>query len=201
VSWRRRVADIAELVVWATLSKPATLGPGRLVCIDGHAGSGKSSLGSAVLDAAVEAGAAARLLHVDDMLEGWTGLAAVAGTIQRDLVGPLAEGHPGSYRHYDWHRGAFTRTHRVDPVDVLVLEGVGSGATAYAGEITTLVWVEAPLGLRMQRGLERDGESLRSHWEMWAAQEDELFARERTRERADVLVDGTGEADRAVTFA
>ncbi len=201
MSWRRRVADIAELVVWATLSKPATLGPGRLVCIDGHAGSGKSTLGRAVLDAAVDAGQAGRLLYVDDMLEGWNGLGAVAETVHRDLVAPLAEGRPGRYRHYDWHRGTFTRTHTVDPVDLLVLDGVGSGATAYAPQITTLVWVEAPLELRMRRGIERDGEPLRSNWEAWAEQENALFARERTRDRADVLVDGTGEDDRAVTFA
>jgi hypothetical protein len=34
----------------------------------------------------------------------------------------------------------------------------------------------------------------------WMDDEDALFARERTRQRADVVVDGTGESDRAVVF-
>ena len=54
-----------------------------------------------------------------------------------------------------------------------------------------LVWVEAPYDVRLRRGLERDGDAFAPHWEQWAADEAALFARERTRERADVVVDGT----------
>ena len=53
-----------------------------------------------------------------------------------------------------------------------------------------LGWVEAPYDLRLRRGLERDGDAFAPHWEQWAADEKVHFARERTRERADLLVDG-----------
>ena len=43
------------------------------------------------------------------------------------------------------------------PAPLLVLEGVGSGSRSHAGLITALVWVEVPAGLRLQRGLARDG--------------------------------------------
>ena len=72
-----------------------------------------------------------------------------------------------------------------------MLEGVGSGASRFAELVTVLVWVEAPHDLRMQRGLARDGDAFAPHWEQWAVDEAELFARERTRERADLVVDGT----------
>jgi hypothetical protein len=47
----------------------------------------------------------------------------------------------------------------------------------------------------MARGIERDGDAFAPHWEQWAKDEAALFARERTRERADVIVDGTQPID------
>jgi uridine kinase len=177
-----------------------TLGRSRLVCIDGRAGSGKSTLGEAVRDLATETGSSA-LVHLDDLLDGWDGLPEVAETFHRDVLVPLGERRAGRYRRYDWHLDRFAEQHVVEPVDLLVVEGVGSGASAYASLVTTLVWVDAPAELRLTRGIARDGEALRPQWLRWTAAEDALFRRERTRDRADVIVDGTGEADEAVVLA
>ncbi|HET6624914.1 MAG TPA: 4-amino-4-deoxy-L-arabinose transferase [Nocardioidaceae bacterium] len=198
--WERRVGDIADLLVWTTSGKPPTLGSTRLVCVDGRAGSGKTTLGKALRDAAVRLGSA-RLLHMDDMYEGWSGLGdALTARIDQDLLGPLREDRPGRYRRYDWASGRFAEWHTVDPVDLLVLEGVGSAGSSYADAVTTLVWVEAPRELRIERGVARDGRAVLPRWLQWMDDEDVLFARERTRQRADVVVDGTGEGDRAVVF-
>ncbi len=198
-SWERRVGDIAELLVWTTYGQQPTLGGRRLICIDGPAGSGKTTLGRAVAKAAEELGTS-RLLHMDNMYEGWGGLSGVSERVARDLVSPLAEGRSGRYQRYDWHRGVLAEWRTVDPVDLLVLEGVGSGAAAYDEQITTLVWVEAPRELRIERGIRRDGEAVRPKWMAWMADEEVVLKRERTRQRADVLVDGTGESDQAVVF-
>jgi len=188
-----QVAVVAEQLLALTLSRPATLGPGRLLCIDGPAGSGKSTLAAAIVALAARHGSVG-LVHMDDLLDGWRGLARAVPRVARDLVGPLREGRPGSYLHYDWLAARFTGTRVVAPVDLLVVEGVGSGSTAYDDVTTLLVWVEAPRALRFTRGMQRDGDDLRETWLTWMADEDELHARERTRDRADVLVDGTGEA-------
>jgi uridine kinase len=198
--WQRRVADVADVVLWTSLMKRPSLGGGRLVCIDGYAGSGKSTLGRAICDLAAEAGTSA-LVHLDDLLDGWDGLPQVAGTLHRDVLGPLTEGRAGRYQRYDWHLARFTEEHPVAPVDLLVVEGVGSGASAYGSLITTLVWVDAPADLRLARGIARDGEALRAQWVRWMRAEEALFRRERTRQRADVIVDGTGEEDHAVLLA
>ena len=208
VSRRRRQTDeVAELLHRVTLQKPPTLGGRRLVCVDGRAGAGKTTLGQALLRAAGGGhgddgdDGGARLLHMDDMYEGWDGLGDVSARLERDLITPLRAGRAGGYRRFDWHQQRFAEWRTVQPVDLLVLEGVGSGAARYADAITTLVWVDAPRELRLRRGRERDGDEVLPRWLAWMDSEEELFARERTRERSDVVVDGTGAAEHAVVFA
>jgi uridine kinase len=195
----RRTEDIADLLVWHTLSQPATLGTGWLLCVDGPAGSGKTTLAEEVR-AVAAAQCSVHLVHLDDIYEGWSGLRDALPRVERDLVAPLRTGTTGRYRRYDWDAGRPAEWHDVRPVDLLVLEGVGSGASAYDRDITTLVWVAAPRELRLARGVSRDGSQVLPHWLRWMEEEDVVLAEERTRERADVLVDGTGDRDEAVVF-
>ena len=198
--WQARLGDVAEVVLWVARNRQPTLGAARLVCLDGRTGAGKSSLGDAVLEAATRDGSAA-LVHLDDLLDGWGGLDTVSRTLERDVLVPLRAGRPGRYRRYDWVREEYAEEHVVDPVDLVVVEGVGSGATSYASWITTLVWVDAPADLGLARSVARDGEALRPQLLQWMRDEDALLARERTRDRADVIVDGTGEAEDTVVLA
>lgn len=193
--------DAAALLLEVAESRPPTLGAGRLVCVDGPAGSGKTTLAAALnrgfRDALRSPGAAAdrtdvRLLHMDNLFQGWSGLEAGMATLADDVVAPLRSGRAGRYRRYDWHRSELAEERTVEPCRVLVVEGVGSGNAAYADAVTLLVWVDTPSDVRLQRGLERDGEQMREHWLRWRVQEDAMFARHRTRERADVVVDGAG---------
>jgi len=179
-------SEVAALLERLASERTPTLGAGRLVCIDGPAGSGKSTLA-----AAFAARTGAEGVHTDDLMEGWRGLDAVARQLS-GLVALLAEGRPGRYRHYDWHAGRYDRTVEVAPAPWLVVEGVGSGATALSACTTLLVWVEAEDALRLDRGIQRDGAAMEPHWRQFMADEQEVFARDRTRDRADVLVDGTG---------
>lgn len=174
----------ARATVEVALSRPATLGEGRLVCVDGPAGSGKTTLATAVF----ETFPGCRVVHMDDLYEGWSGLPRVG--VQLDsLLRPLAAGTPGSYRRYDWEAGRYAETVVVDPVDLLVLEGVGSGSLAHADLTTVLVWVSAPEDLRLDRGLARDGTAYEPQWRRWLVDEQSHFERERTRERADLVVE------------
>jgi uridine kinase len=179
-------SDVARLVLALAASRPATLGAGRLVCVDGPAGSGKTTLGAVLAEQT-----GAQLIHGDDLMEGWRGLDAVG----RQLVSvaeSLAAGRAATYEHFDWEHHRYDRTVPVPTAPWLVVEGVGSGAAALAAYTTVLVWVEVDDGVRLQRGMTRDGEAVRDHWLTFMADEGALFARERVRERADVLVDGTG---------
>ena len=167
-----------------TRRRPPTLGRARLVCIDGPAGSGKTTLAAAV--AAREP--SARVVHMDDLYDGWGGLPRVADQLD-DLLRPLAREEAGSYRRYDWVAEAFAETVTVDPVPLLVLEGVGCGTRRHADLVTALAWVEAPAEVRLRRGLDRDGEAMRPQWLRWQVDEAALFEREQTRSRANLVVD------------
>jgi uridine kinase len=178
--------DPAEAALALVRSRRPTLGEGRLLCVDGPAGSGKTTLAGRI-----GALADAPVVHLDDLYDGWDGLPRVGDQLAT-LLTPLARGEAGSYRRYDWDAGAYAGTVTVAPAPLLVLEGVGAGLAAYSSLVGVLVWVEAPAALRLERGLARDGAAVEPHWRRWTVAEAEHFAVDRTRERADLLVDGTG---------
>lgn len=179
--------DAVDAVVTRVRAARPRLGGVRLVCVDGPAGSGKSTLARRV-----GAALGATVLHVDDLLDGWSDLEGVWARLAAQVLEPLAAGRPGRYRRYDWTAGAFAEWHDVAVPEVLVLDGCGSARTAADPVAAVTVWVEAPRDLRLSRGLERDGLDARAHWLAWMVAESEHFARERTRERADVHVDAVG---------
>jgi uridine kinase len=177
------VADIAERVA----RTPARLGRTRLVCIDGPAGSGKTSLAaglqSRLKDAAV--------LHMDDVYRGWeTDFDEVHERLREQVAEPLAQGRAASYQRYDWHAGRFGVWVGLPPPGVLLLEGVGSGATGLDQVRSLLVWVEADRDERIRRGIARDGAAVLPKWLAWMEHEEVEHARQRTRERADLRLRG-----------
>ena len=186
--------ETVALVLDHCLTAAPTLGTGRFVCVDGPAGSGKTTLGEALLEGARRLVPSVSLVHMDDLYEGWHGLGQVADRVREGIVVPLQAGEPGRYRRWDWFADGWAEERIVDPVALLVLEGVGSAALEYDAAVTTRVWVEAPRDLRLERGLERGGEAMRANWEEWQVTEIEVLTAHRTRERADVIVDGTGHA-------
>jgi uridine kinase len=173
------------------LAAPPRLGDVRLVCVDGPAGSGKTTFAGRLTDLL---GDGAGLVHLEDLYAGWTLTGAVA-RLSAGVLRPLAEGRAGSYHRYDWAAGSFADEPITVPVPrVLVVEGCGSSPRALDPWTTLRIWVDAPAALRLSRGLARDGEDLAAHWRRWQASEARHFAAEDTRARADVRVDGAAAA-------
>ena len=182
------LVEIADLVA----SGPPLLGRTRLVSIDGPAGSGKTTLADGVARELRARGSSVEVLHLDDALDGWTGLDVGVGQLLTTVLVPLSDGRPGSYRRYDWVAKAWDRDVAVPVTDVLIVEGCGSAPRAAAAWTTLVAWVEADRATRLARGLARDGESLRAEWLAWTELEARVLERERVRERAHVHVDGAG---------
>ncbi len=170
------------------LAAAPLLGGTRLVCVDGPAGSGKTTFAGRL---ATALGPGTPVVHMDDLYAGWTLTGAVA-RLEAAVLQPLAAGRPGAYHRYDWAAGRFSPG--PTPVAVapaLVVEGCGSAPRRLDRWTTLRVWVEAPPALRLARGLERDGPAMAADWHRWLATEAAEFAREDTRRRADLRVDGT----------
>ena len=165
-------------------------GPTRVVAIDGRGGSGKSTLASRLATVL-----GAPVVHMDDLYPGWDGLAAAAPLLRDWILRPLTRQEPVRYQRYDWSLDAYRDWHAMPPADVVVVEGCACGSRIVTPFLSILLWVEASEDVRYDRGIARDGETYRPHWERWAHQEDALFAAEGTRERADYRIDGAPTAE------
>jgi energy-coupling factor transport system permease protein len=103
-------------------ARPARAGATRVVVVDGFSGSGKTTLArrlAATLDAP--------LVHGEDVVPGWDGLAEGVRHVSEALLEPLARGEPGRLRRWDWHAGRPGPDVVVPPAPVLVVEGCARG--------------------------------------------------------------------------
>lgn len=190
-------ARAAAAVADRALSEPPRLGRVRLVCVDGPAGSGKTTLADELRGALVARGVQPAVVHLDDLYEGWDGLdGTLWPRLTAQVLEPLRRGRPGRLQRYDWTAGRFGAWQDVPVPDVLAVEGCGA-AQREADPVASLrVWVEAPPDVRRSRWETRDGTADAARHEAWRADERAHFARERTRERADLHVDAVGWAVR-----
>jgi uridine kinase len=170
--------DLASIVRYL----PPRLGDVRLICIDGPAASGKTTLAQALAHELAQP----PILHMDDLCEGWSGQGQVWERVEQLVLNPLREGRPARYQRYDWDADRWAESHTVPNTHFLLLEGVGSAPRSVDGFASYIVWVEASDETRMQRGLSRDGEHMRSRWEQWTANEHRDFEAEQTRQRANL---------------
>jgi uridine kinase len=162
---------------------PARAGRTRVLAIDGRSGAGKTRL-AAELSAAL----GAAVVSLEDLYGGWDGLDRGIGALVSEVLEPLAAGLTVRVPRYDWVTRTWGEPAVLEPPEVLIVEGAGAGARRAAAFESLLVWLEAPTAVRKQRALGRDGETFAPHWDMWAAQEEAMLARERTQERADLVL-------------
>jgi hypothetical protein len=164
----------------------------RLVAVDGGAGAGKTTFAEH-LSRALDGAPIVKMddfISFDDLEEWWLRL-------ERQVLEPLFAGKNARYQIRDWVgdlRGRGLGDWVELPFsDTLILEGVGSSRQALGDRLCYSIWVEAPAELRMQRGLERDAnvEGGREIWLRWLPDERRFHAKDRTRKRAFLIVDGT----------
>lgn len=166
---------------------PPSCGPVRLVAVDGHAGSGKTTF-AARLSAELSG---APVLHLDDLAThedffGWD------GRLVRQILTPLAGGRPARWTPYDWTAGAFPEgagaASVLPPEPVVLIEGVGAGRRALRPYLACLLWMDMPRERAWERGLRRDGAGLAPFWAEWTRAETAHFAEDPSYSSANSLV-------------
>jgi hypothetical protein len=161
---------------------PPSCGTVRVVAVDGPSAAGKSTC-AARLSAALDG---APVVHSDDFPVPWDGdPLAWWPPLTAHVLDPLGAGRPARFRRYDWRRGVYAERLEIPVGPVLIIEGVGA---AMAGApVAFRIWVEAPPAVRRRRAAAR-GDELDA-WDRWAVAEARHFATDRTRERADLVID------------
>lgn len=103
---------------------------------------------------------------------------------------PLSRNDLARYQRYDWSERRLMDWKQVAPGGTVILEGVSSGREAFRPYLSYVIWVQTPRELRLERGVQRDGEAMREQWLQWMAAEDEYIERERPEQYADLVVSG-----------
>jgi uridine kinase len=179
--------SVAVAVAEAARQAVPQCGRTRVLAVDGRSGAGKTSLA-----AGLRAALGAPVLALEELYGGWDGLERGIDLLVAAVLEPLSAGRTARVPRYDWIAAAWDTPWVLEPPGLLIVEGVGAGARRAAAYASVLVWMEAPESVRKKRALDRDGETFAPHWDMWAAQEDAMLAREHTPDRADFLIDAAG---------
>lgn len=152
-----------------------------VIAIDGPSGAGKTRLARELapqLDATI--------LHLDDIYRGWRALADAPPVVVDDVLAPLSRGEDGRTPRWEWGADHAGDDIVIEPTRFLILDGCGSGSRIIRPYLSYLIWLDAPADVRRARALSRDGRTFELWWDVWAAQERELFAAEHTEDAADV---------------
>ncbi len=187
-----RQADPYTVLDPATLAAelsaaPPSCGPVRLVAVDGHAGSGKTTF-AGVLSARLDG---APVLHLDDFAThasffGWT------ARVAEQVLTPFAGGHPARYVPYDWAQGRFPpppdAAGTAPAAPVVLIEGVGAGRCELRPHLAGLLWMDVTPEEAWRRGRRRDGTELSGFWDEWTRAETTHFAEDPSYSYANYVV-------------
>ena len=170
-----------------------------LVCIDGCGASGKTSIAAGLAGASGEI----QVVHIDDFYRpSWgryvgppserpVGADFDLARLRAEVLVPVRSGLTGAYRVYDWSTDRLSSHAVAVSKSIVIVEGVYSASVGLSEFFDFSIWVECPRGVRLARGLARDGEGARSRWEDdWMPEEDRYIEVERPRDRVALVCDG-----------
>ncbi|WP_303373028.1 hypothetical protein [Ornithinimicrobium sp.] len=161
-----------------------------LIGIDGRSGSGKTSYAARLASQLGALEHTCETVHLDDLYQGWSGLAEALAPLCQDILEPLSRGQLARFASWDWVGDRVGETMTVPRAQVVIVEGVGTLLAPCSARLDLRVWLEAPAAFRRARALRRDGVTFAPHWDDWADQEKQLLAAHGSPQ-ADLWVDTT----------
>ena len=178
--------ELLERVVSQTLELVDAGVVTPIILIDGRAGSGKSTLAAKLQNELFKQGESMpRVIHMDDLYEGWQGLALGADYLQRIILNPLLTKKSSSWQEYNWQLEQRERWREFSGGTPLIVEGCGS-LNQYTSTVANIsIWLEVDEETRRRRWQERDGEIFDQYFDIWAAQELDFIAKEKSPTLAD----------------
>jgi uridine kinase len=177
--------DSLESLIQAARESRAPVGVAtRLIAIDGPGGAGKTTLAARLAEELQAA-----VIHTDEFASWDNPINWWPEMLERALK-PLAAGESAHYQPTAWGGGEERARVVIEPGGTVVLEGVTASRRVFRPYIAYSIWIETARALRLQRGIDRDGEDARVQWERWMADEDRYIESERPYEHVDVVLRG-----------
>ena len=159
----------------------------RIIAIDGPAGAGKTTLANRVAGSFPENPVS--IIHMDDLYAGWDNpLSPELTEVLTHICQSHKAGNEITISKFDWASSSFISPEKIDQVQLLILEGVGSGQSAVREYLSTLIWINIDEMSGLNRVLERDGESIKDQMQTWLATQEQHFASEKTDNAADFVL-------------
>jgi uridine kinase len=155
-----------------------------IVCIDGPAGAGKTTLSEQLADDSTHT------IHMDNLYDGWEDPLGdnLTQRLTEWVIQPIVARTSLTLRDYNWFTNTFGDYYEIPLPRILIIEGVGSAQTLMrdVADITIFIDVETALGKK--RVIERDGESMLNHIDHWQEREAQHFALHNTRDECEFIV-------------
>jgi len=180
----------------STPRKQSTL----LIGIDGCGGAGKSTFANRLSKEC----SSVTVVHMDDFYLPSTQIIDAKPAVKpigadfdwkrvlNNILVPVSQNIEGAYQRYDWETDSLAEWHNVPVGGIVIIEGVYSIRKELADLYDLTIWVDCPRGIRLLRGMERDGEEAKELWENnWMIAEDIYVEAHKPIERADIVVKGT----------
>lgn len=155
----------------------------HLILIDGQSGVGKTSLAALIASAL-----GATTVHLDDFYPGWGGLEPGRDAVIEEILWPLHAGRVGRSARWDWVENARGEDFLIAPTEVVIIEGCGISTPESRALADTVIWVECPDAVRLERLRARDGSRFAAELPRWDQQVETHIRENRPRESATVVV-------------
>jgi uridine kinase len=157
-----------------------------IVLIDGRAGSGKSTFAEALQQQLFRDGESApRVIHMDNIFEGWDGLALGSDYMVRFILQPLARQETASWQDWSWVKNQRSSWREFSGGTPLIVEGCGSLTERSKEHADICIWLEASEETRRERWIQRERHL--EKFDFWAAQELDFYAREKSQSLSDLV--------------
>jgi uridine kinase len=158
-----------------------------VVLIDGRAGSGKSTFAEALQQQLFRDGESApRVIHMDNIFEGWEGLALGSDYMVRFILQPLARQETAFWQDWSWVKNQRSSWREFSGGTPLIVEGCGSLTERSKEHADISIWLEASEETRRERWVQRERHL--EKFDFWAAQELDFYAREKSQSLADLVI-------------
>jgi uridine kinase len=158
-----------------------------IILIDGRAGSGKSTFAESLQQQLFRDGESApRVIHMDNIFEGWDGLALGSDYMVRFILQPLARRETASWQDWSWVKNQRSSWREFSGGTPLIIEGCGSLTERSKEHADISIWLEASEEVRRERWIQRERHL--EKFDFWAAQELDFYAREKSQSLADLVV-------------